>query len=205
MRGVSVRESRSVSPCRLEQTREQPLSFYLYITGRAREDRVRSEDEHIKEGLAELATLDAAGRRYGSAPLTWPRKLKSLRTLLLRNPSPTCRPPSACLLLLSAADASAIPSGACTYISCDKVAVSAADAHTTTAMISVKAPDAEESSNRAPLDLVLAIDVSGSMRGSKMRLMKQTLELLVSRSGLTKQDRIALVTFDSRVQLRLPH
>lgn len=108
-------------------------------------------------------------------------------------------------IAIGAADASAIPSESCTlHISCDKVAVSAADAHTTTAMISVKAPDAEESSNRAPLDLVLAIDVSGSMRGSKMRLMKQTLELLVSRSGLTVADRIALVTFDSRVQLRLP-
>lgn len=37
-----------------------------------------------------------------------------------------------------------------------------------------------------------------------MRLMKSTLELLVSRSGLNQDDRVSLVTFDSQVKLELP-
>jgi len=69
------------------------------------------------------------------------------------------------------------------------------------AMLSLKAPPAPDDSwKRPPMDLVACIDRSGSMRGEKMKLMKQTLDLLVRRTGLTAEDRLALVTFDSNVR-----
>jgi len=78
--------------------------------------------------------------------------------------------------------------------------------HTLLTMCSLKAPSAPEDANaaRAPLDLVCCIDKSGSMRGEKMQLMKNTLELLVKRTGLRPSDRVAFVTFDSKVTVDLP-
>jgi len=73
------------------------------------------------------------------------------------------------------------------------------------AMLSVRAPPApEEDSKRPAMDLVACIDRSGSMRGPKMRLMKQTLELLVKRAGLKHSDRFSIVTFDSSVKVDVP-
>jgi len=71
------------------------------------------------------------------------------------------------------------------------------------AMLSLKAPPAPDNIKRPPMDLVACIDRSGSMRGEKMKLMKQTLDLLVRRTGLTSEDRLSLVTFDSNVQMNL--
>lgn len=71
-------------------------------------------------------------------------------------------------------------------------------------LFSVVAPDAAEDAARAPLDLSVCIDVSGSMQGKKMDLMKDTLKLLIARSGLKASDRVSLVTFDSSVTLKLP-
>jgi len=76
--------------------------------------------------------------------------------------------------------------------------------HKLIAMLSLKAPAAQSEVERPPMDLVACIDRSGSMHGSKMQLMKKTLELLVTRSGLKADDRLALVTFDSGVKLELP-
>jgi Mg-chelatase subunit ChlD len=89
------------------------------------------------------------------------------------------------------------------HCAAEKRALSSTDEHTMIAMLSLVAPDADSSASRAPLDLVLAIDVSGSMRGPKMELMKQTLNLLITRSGLRSTDRVSLVTFDSRVSTKL--
>lgn len=72
------------------------------------------------------------------------------------------------------------------------------------AMVSLKAPAALDDGERPAIDLVACIDKSGSMHGSKMGLMKQTLELLVRRSGFGHKDRLALVTFDASVKVELP-
>merc|ERR1719473_1500576 len=48
------------------------------------------------------------------------------------------------------------------------------------------------------------MDRSGSMSGQKMTLMKQTLSLLIERTGLQAQDSLGIVTFDHEVQVALP-
>ena len=69
------------------------------------------------------------------------------------------------------------------------------------AMLSIKAPAAVSDVSRPPLDLVACIDRSGSMRGQKIVLMKQTLEMLVKRAGLREGDRVSLVSFDTESNL----
>ncbi len=48
--------------------------------------------------------------------------------------------------------------------------------------------------DRLPLDLILVLDVSGSMQGEKLQLVKNTTRLVVSQ--LTPHDRLAVVTFN---------
>ena len=72
------------------------------------------------------------------------------------------------------------------------------------AVASLQAPPAPLDAARAPLELVAVLDRSGSMRGQKMMLMKQTLNLLVTRSGLQAQDKLGIVVFDHNVQIVLP-
>ena len=71
------------------------------------------------------------------------------------------------------------------------------------AVASLQAPLAVDAA-RAPLELVAVLDRSGSMSGQKMMLMKQTLNLLVTRSGLQAQDKLGIVVFDHNVQIVLP-
>jgi len=70
-------------------------------------------------------------------------------------------------------------------------------------MFSLKAPhyDSEERENRAPLDLICIIDVSGSMHGEKIELMKKTLLFMIEQ--LKPMDKCAIVTFDSSVKVPL--
>jgi len=89
-------------------------------------------------------------------------------------------------------------------VSSEKVQLSHDKTHTILAMVSLKAPSAPEKMKRPPIDLVACIDRSGSMQGKKMQLMRQTLELLVTRAGLNGDDRISFVTFDREVKLDLP-
>lgn len=89
-------------------------------------------------------------------------------------------------------------------ISAESEALSATEQHKVIAMLSLKAPLAPAAVARPPLDLVIAADRSGSMHGEKIQLMRQTLDLLVKRSGLGAQDRVSLVSFDSQVKLEIP-
>jgi Mg-chelatase subunit ChlD len=86
----------------------------------------------------------------------------------------------------------------------DRVALAYGTEQEVLAMLSIKAPAAVSDVSRPPLDLVACIDRSGSMRGQKIVLMKQTLEMLVKRAGLREGDRVSLVSFDTDVKLELP-
>ena len=83
-------------------------------------------------------------------------------------------------------------------------AYAAADEASLLALASLQAPAAPVDASRAPLELVAVMDRSGSMSGQKMTLMKQTLSLLIERTGLQAQDSLGIVTFDHEVQVALP-
>jgi hypothetical protein len=66
--------------------------------------------------------------------------------------------------------------------------------------VNLHAPAAPSDSDRAPVDCVVVSDVSGSMAGSKMSLLKETVHLLLGE--FVSKDRVGLVTFDSDVKDR---
>ena len=66
----------------------------------------------------------------------------------------------------------------------------------------VTARNLPEDSARAPVDIVVALDISGSMNGSKLDLCKITLSLLLRE--LSSSDRFGLVTFGSNATLVVP-
>lgn len=64
-------------------------------------------------------------------------------------------------------------------------------------------PEASDRPNdRAPLDLIAVLDVSGSMHGDKIRLLKQAVEFVVDNLGPT--DRLSVITFASSAQRVTP-
>jgi len=63
--------------------------------------------------------------------------------------------------------------------------------------IVVEAPKFETTS-RPSLDIVAVLDVSGSMSGQKISLVRKSMRRLIRNLG--SQDRVCLVTFDSRVE-----
>eukprot|EP00307_Rebecca_sp_RCC1486_P002641 CAMPEP_0119412232 /NCGR_PEP_ID=MMETSP1335-20130426/4735_1 /TAXON_ID=259385 /ORGANISM="Chrysoculter rhomboideus, Strain RCC1486" /LENGTH=506 /DNA_ID=CAMNT_0007436953 /DNA_START=62 /DNA_END=1582 /DNA_ORIENTATION=+ len=82
-------------------------------------------------------------------------------------------------------------------------AVAASNASSVLAMASVRAGEPPASStNRTPLELVAVADVSGSMSGEKMTLMKEALSFVV-KQGLQAGDSFGLVTFASEVDVEL--
>ncbi|CAM9727932.1 unnamed protein product, partial [Heterosigma akashiwo] len=76
----------------------------------------------------------------------------------------------------------------------------ATEAENTYAGLRVSAPEHPNRVSRAPLDIVVCLDKSGSMRGHKLEMCKATLDFLLSQ--LSSTDRFALCTFDSRVEAR---
>eukprot|EP01112_Ceratiomyxa_fruticulosa_P005900 TRINITY_DN16710_c0_g1_i1.p1 TRINITY_DN16710_c0_g1~~TRINITY_DN16710_c0_g1_i1.p1 ORF type:complete len:118 (-),score=23.47 TRINITY_DN16710_c0_g1_i1:101-454(-) len=69
--------------------------------------------------------------------------------------------------------------------------------HTFHAIASIQAPKFEEISraSRAPIDLIVVIDASGSMAGEKLALVKNTLHFVVNQ--LKKEDRLSIISFNS--------
>ncbi|CAO1942291.1 unnamed protein product [Urochloa humidicola] len=64
-------------------------------------------------------------------------------------------------------------------------------------LVHAKAPAATaEASERAPLDLVTVLDISGSMSGSKLGLLKQAMGFVIDHLG--SGDRLSIVTFSCR-------
>lgn len=78
---------------------------------------------------------------------------------------------------------------------------SSTDASETLIGVNLRAPQAPSDNDRAPVDCVVVSDVSGSMSGGKMKLLKETVHLLLDE--FVSKDRVGLVTFDSNVQERL--
>ena len=68
-------------------------------------------------------------------------------------------------------------------------------------VINLFAPESteQEEENRVSADLICVIDISGSMGGKKIHLVKESLKILVDM--MEKKDRIALVLFDHKAQL----
>ncbi|KDO35212.1 hypothetical protein SPRG_00058 [Saprolegnia parasitica CBS 223.65] len=81
-----------------------------------------------------------------------------------------------------------------------KQIASAETAATTFVNCHIVAPPCEES-ERKPIDLVVVLDRSGSMSGSKLELCKQTLDFLAHE--LSPHDRVSLVTYDTYVTTNL--
>lgn len=57
-------------------------------------------------------------------------------------------------------------------------------------------------SRRAPIDLVTVLDVSGSMTGSKLQMLKRAMRLVISSLG--SADRLSIVAFSSSPKRLLP-
>ncbi|KAJ3093302.1 hypothetical protein HDU96_002402 [Phlyctochytrium bullatum] len=75
-----------------------------------------------------------------------------------------------------------------------------------TAMVTVSAPPTTTSATSPPpataIDLVAAVDVSGSMSGSKLRSVRSTLKYLLD--ALQPADRLSIVKFDDEATVAAP-
>lgn len=72
-------------------------------------------------------------------------------------------------------------------------------------LVGVRAPPLSEDARhreRAPIDLVTVLDISGSMAGSKLTLLKQAVCFVIDNLG--SSDRLAIVTFSSGAQRNFP-
>uniref|UniRef100_A0A7N0UDE9 Uncharacterized protein n=1 Tax=Kalanchoe fedtschenkoi TaxID=63787 RepID=A0A7N0UDE9_KALFE len=79
------------------------------------------------------------------------------------------------------------------------------DHQTCAVALKVKAlqlPHTPRSRRRAPIDLVTVLDVSGSMMGGKMRIMRRAMRLVISSLG--PQDRLSIVAFSAAPKRLLP-
>jgi Mg-chelatase subunit ChlD len=86
--------------------------------------------------------------------------------------------------------------------------VSAGRSHETHVVaLRVKAPPARNTAasaplDRAPIDLVTVLDVSGSMTGAKLHMLKRAMRLVISSLGST--DRLSIVAFSATSKRMLP-
>ena len=74
--------------------------------------------------------------------------------------------------------------------------------HALVRLVAPEQPATTTTSQRAPLDLVLVIDRSGSMSGAPLKAALESACRIVS--GLRPDDRVAVVTFDSHVDVLQP-
>ena len=69
--------------------------------------------------------------------------------------------------------------------------------------VSIQAKElAEGSDTRAPVDIIVALDVSASMTGDKIKLCKRTLQLLLR--TLIPRDRFGLITYSATTEVDVP-
>ena len=65
-------------------------------------------------------------------------------------------------------------------------------------VVTVESQEVEDEDFRQGLDLVIVVDISGSMKGEKIKLVKETLDFVLDE--LDDRDRICILTFNSRVE-----
>ena len=70
-------------------------------------------------------------------------------------------------------------------------------------VVTLRAPP-ETEAPRVPTDMVLVLDVSGSMAGDKMEMLKRTLRWMASDACLTPDDRVAVIAFDDAAWVEMP-
>jgi Mg-chelatase subunit ChlD len=65
-------------------------------------------------------------------------------------------------------------------------------------MVNIKTKETteEQEGDRSPIDLVCVIDISGSMRGEKIDLVRKTLISLLE--IINEHDRLCLIKFDDK-------
>jgi hypothetical protein len=74
---------------------------------------------------------------------------------------------------------------------------------TTQACVTITACEIpDEDDKRAPVDIVVALDVSTSMYGKKLELCKRTLEMLLR--VLSSKDQFALISYGSKATVEIP-
>lgn len=69
-------------------------------------------------------------------------------------------------------------------------------------LVSIRAPPLRVDDARAPIDLVAVLDVSSSMVGAKLSLLKRAVHFVIH--NLTSSDRLSIVAFSSRARRILP-
>ncbi len=69
-------------------------------------------------------------------------------------------------------------------------------------LLELTAPQPDDDAARAPLELAVVLDRSGSMWGDKMHVARTCAAFLAERLG--PQDRMAVVAFDDQVELVVP-
>ena len=74
--------------------------------------------------------------------------------------------------------------------------------HALVRIVSPEQPVNATTATRAPLDLVLVIDRSGSMSGDPLKAALESASRIIR--GLRDDDRVAVVTFDSQVDVVQP-
>jgi len=68
--------------------------------------------------------------------------------------------------------------------------------------LKTKELEEDEEGDRSPIDLVCVVDISGSMSGEKIELVRQTLTSLLEVLG--ERDRLCLIQFDDRAERLTP-
>mmetsp|Transcript_35872 Transcript_35872/g.112612 ORF Transcript_35872/g.112612 Transcript_35872/m.112612 type:complete len:588 (-) Transcript_35872:881-2644(-) len=122
---------------------------------------------------------------------------------MIVDPAPT----PATAVATPVAEATAVPTNGMVSLEGSQQRV-AAEAGTETKCVvgaKVRAEELDETENestRKPLDLVVVLDTSGSMSGSKLRMCQETCAFLLSE--LRAEDRFAVVEYNTVVRTRLP-
>ncbi|KAL7114866.1 hypothetical protein ACP275_04G148800 [Erythranthe tilingii] len=71
-----------------------------------------------------------------------------------------------------------------------------------TVLLHLKAPASHSQTSRAPVDLVTVLDISGSMAGTKLALLKRAMGFVIQNLG--PNDRLAVIAFSSTARRLFP-